>query len=579
MTWPGLAAVLPRGATLLEPAQTRFREAACELGLTTHRLACGAVVAVAGAVAVEANAVAAGEIFSDDGRCVPLERLCAGLDQRGHVPADRSLWGDYLTITGAVDGSAIQIVRSAFGNLPCFWMTNESHVLVATSAKLLRAFAQCRPAIDWRQLALFLLSPQMRTAATCLQGVEELPAGSMLQIAGHGVVIRPQWSPWVFARPCDPLETLEDAAAAMGEAVDRAVQARCASVTNPVLLLSGGLDSAVIAASLRAADRQFSALTMVTRHRSGDERVYARAAAATFGAHLTECFRSTAAIDWFDPTPHRLVRPAARIFRQPTIGAAHRHSREISADTIIDGGGGDDVFCSLRSVAPLLDRYATEGFARGVWRTACDIALRADVDVMTVFSAAARRLARRSAAFRWPTVTAFLTEDAAALAAVAVVHPWLEPPPGTLPGQAAHVALVLDSLSLSEDDSMDPAMRTLSPLVAQPVVETALRVRSWLWFLGGRDRAVIRQAFARRLPATIIERTGKGTPTGFMAEIVEAHRAQLRTMLCEGLLAAHGIADPVAIESALSASSIARGDQYAQLLVVADAERWARLWC
>jgi asparagine synthase (glutamine-hydrolysing) len=296
------------------------------------------------------------------------------------------------------------------------------------------------------------------------------------------------------------------------------------------------------------------------------------------GAPLTECLRSTADIDWDETTPRRLVRPSARLFRQPTLHAALRRARETGSDTIIDGGGGDDIFCALTSVVPLLDRLAIEGPGRGSWRTARDIALRANVDILTVVAKAARRRLSGRVAFRWPTVADFLSQDTRTLAHDAAAHPWLDPPPGALPGQAAHAALVLDSLGLSEDDSIDPAIRTISPLVAQPVVEAALRVRSWLWFKDGRNRVVIRHALAQRLPAAIVERSGKGTPGGFMGELVEDHRGRLRDSLLGGMLAAHGLVDPVAIEAALAERASIREQRYGQLLILADAERWARLW-
>lgn len=578
MTRSGLVAILPQGAALPSDLTVRFESVAQRIGMNCHRLVGGACLATWEPARLGTRAAFIGEVFAPIGdQPTTLPDFGSQFAEETGSVAAPGPWGDFVAIEGFRERRT-QIFRPPFGKLPCFWMSEGDYVLAATSVPLLEAFAARRPAIDWRQLALFLLSPQMRNGTTCLSGVHELQGGSMLEVSGDRIAVRARWSPWNFARSSCPLETLNEAAELVGAAIDHAVTAQCASLTNPVLLLSGGLDSSTIAAALAASGCTFSSLNMVTHHASGDERRYARAVADRTGSPLTECLRATADIDWCDTTPRRLARPSSRLFRQPTFKSAQVLVQANGADTIIHGGGGDDLFCSLQSVVPILDRYATEGLSPGTWQTARDLALRADTDLLTVLAKTARRKLSRRVAYQWPTITHFLTPDVQALTGEAARHPWLNPPPDTLPGQAAHVALVLDTLALSEDDSLDPNLRTLSPLVAQPVIEAALRVRSWLWFDDGRNRAVIRRAYADRLPAAVIERSGKGTPTGFVAEIVEAHREHLRDLLLDGLLVARGLADPVAIEAVLSDSAIARDDRLGHLLVMSDGERWARLW-
>jgi asparagine synthase (glutamine-hydrolysing) len=573
-----LAAMIPRAVPLTGEALARLEDIARNHGLSVKRLASGTVLAAGGEATVGRDAALIGPLYAATGEPRPdRAALVAQLDMGEPVLPATRLWGDYLGIASS-SGRGTALVRAAFGNLPCWWIDAGSHVAAASSMTLLEALALRGPEVDWRQLATYLLSPQMRGQATCLERVRELPGGSTLRVRGDEITIEAHWSPWGRARPATAIETLDEAAPVVGAAIDHAVAARCGGLGSPVLLLSGGLDSSVLAASLARSGCGFASLTLVTRHRNGDERRYARAVAAATGGPLTERMRTIADIDWDDATPVRQPRPSARMFRQPTLAAARRLAAQVGTDTIIDGGGGDDLFCSLQSVAPLLDRLAIEGAGRGAWRTARDTALRAQVGLGTVAMKVVRRLASGRTAYRWPVDASFLTADARALAPDAVRHPWLDPPAGTLPGYAAHVALVLDALGLAEDDSTDPALRTVSPLVAQPVVEAALRVRSWLWFADGRNRTVIRRAFADRLPAAVIDRTSKGTPMGFMGEVVEGHREKLRAMLLDGLLVAHGIADVHALEAALKPSALAAETRYAQLLVLADAERWARLW-
>jgi asparagine synthase (glutamine-hydrolysing) len=578
MTQESLIAFLPRSRTLSDEMRARFHRTTARLGLSAHHSVGDALIATRGPAVRGRAAVLVGELYDRAGNPAAEPAAPGGrLDFAAPLPPGHGCWGNYLAI---IAGEASHsVVRAPFGDLPCFWIEEQMHVVAATSVALLEACLVARPAVDWRRLAVFMLSPQMRNGATCLEGVRELPAGFSLAVGVDGrVAVFPHWSPWDFAGAADALDSFTEASDIIAGTIDRVVAARCANLHNPVLLLSGGLDSSALAASLARQGRRFSALTMVTRHRSGDERLYARLVAEATGARLTECERSTADVDWDDQTPRGLVRPSARLFRQPTLRAAHRLARETGAGTIIDGGGGDDVFCSLTSVVPLLDRIAIEGLGRGSWRTAREMALRADVAMVTVLAKAVRRRLSGRVAYRWPIAADFLTADARELASCAIAHPWLDPPPGELPGRAAHVALVLDALALSEDDSLDPAMRTISPLVAQPSVEAALRVRSWLWFRDGRNRALIRRGFAPRLPSTVVARSGKGTPGGFVADFVQDHRVTVREMLLGGALVARGIVDQAAIEAALRARAIARDGRLPQLLAILDAERWARLW-
>ena len=487
------------------------------------------------------------------------------------------IWGSYVLFRYHGADGPWEIIKSPFGHLPCLWERRGDGIACASSLALLRSFGLATPSVDWRETLLYLMATELRRGSTCLEGVFELPGGHGLQLRQSRSVVAPLWSPWRFVSGPDPLTHADEAAELIAAAIDLAVAAQT-SITKPsVLLLSGGLDSSVVAAALVRAGRPFAALNMVTRERSGDERVYARAMAQRAGAPLTETLRSSAAIDWADRTPSRLPRPSARVFRQPALNAARALARSTGADTVLDGGGGDNVFCSLQSVAPVLDRLHCEGL-RAAWSTARDIALLCDVGRPTVAKRAVLRLLSRRVRFRWLLDHTFLVADAQSFSAHAATHPWLAPPRGALPGQAAHVALALAAASVAESLDGEDAVPIVSPLVAQPVVEAALRVRSWLWFADGHNRMVVRRGFGGRVPETILLRQGKGTPAGFMAEIVERERPRLRELLLDGLIVRNDIADRRALEAYLGRSAPPHDYGFARVLQLADAELWARSW-
>lgn len=573
------AAWLSTGPAFATDRRAHFADQARRSGLVVEETPARMLVAtVPGCAAANGRTVLVGEtLLHGSSRPLPPGEALAVLGSEAVASAVERIWGNYILLDGSDADRTSTVRKSPFGSLSCFWARRGDALVCASSLALLQAFGVLRPAIDWRETLLYLIATELRRGSTCLAGVHELPGGHILRLSGGEPSMSAHWSPWRFAGGNEPLCEPADAAEQLAAAIELAVAARTANAERSILLLSGGLDSSVVAAALAKAGRHFEALNLVTRERSGDERVYARAVAEHLHVPLTEVSRSTRGIDWADDTPSRLPRPAARVFRQPALAAARELAARTGARLTLDGGGGDNLFCSLQSVAPVLDRIRLEGL-RGGWSTAREIAMLCDVDLMTVARRAATRFLSGRVRFRWLLDHSFLAPDAGDLSLQATEHPWLDPPKGALPGQAAHVALVLAAASVSESLDGEAEVPVLSPLVAQPVAETALRVRSWLWFDRGRNRAIVRRAFAGRLPETVLRRQGKGTPAGFMAEIVAQERQRLRELLLDGLLVRNGIADRTALEAYLAYDGPPLDFGFARVLQLADAELWARSW-
>ena len=118
----------------------------------------------------------------------------------------------------------------------------------------------------------------------------------------------------------------------------------------------------------------------------------------------------------------------------------------------------------------------------------------------------------------------------------------------------------------------------LTPLLAQPVVETCLSVPSWAWRSGGRDRSLARRAFAADLPPTILRRHVKGGPDGFTARMVDRFRDEIRQSLLDGHLARQKIIDREAIAAELDGGAGGDGARRARILEPVAAEAWIASW-
>jgi len=176
--------------------------------------------------------------------------------------------------------------------------------------------------------------------------------------------------------------------------------------------------------------------------------------------------------------------------------------------------------------------------------------------------------------YAWRRNHAFMSNDAIAMADRSATGPWLQPPDGTLPGKAAHIAWILGILPFLEDWHPNKIER-IAPLMSQPVVELCLRIPSWFWCEGGRNRATARRAFSDDLPAAVLARRTKSTPGSFVIEILETNKAKIRDMLLGGLLAEAGMLDIDAVAACLQRDVMPPLTVW-RILALVDVEAWLR---
>jgi asparagine synthase (glutamine-hydrolysing) len=493
---------------------------------------------------------------------------------RGQRLIDR-YWGDYIAILEADEFETI-IVRAPFGELPCYFLVSGATCAIASDVALLADAQLLRPSLAVGALVRELAWKDLRGPETCLAGVAEVLGGDCLAITRADSGIDTMWSPWNIT-PSEEQASVDELADRVRSQVVACVNARAASFDRVLLLLSGGLDSSIVAASLARGRIPFDLVTMTTRDPLGDERDYARMMAAALKRPLHEARREVARIDPERSPAARLPRPAGRLFEQDTGQIAAEVAAQSGARALVTGGGGDNVFCSVQSAAPVADRLLTEGPGRGAFETACAVGRVARASVPAVLYAALGRLpARRRRSPAAPDLS-FLTDDARE-AIGPVPHPWLATPAGARPGQAAHIKLLAVAESFMRGFDPQVELPMIVPLLSQPLVETCLSIPSWKWFSGSTNRAIARQAFSQELPPTIAWRRSKGTPDSFVAEIYERYQPVFREQLLGGLLARERLIDADAVGQAFSRAGVLAPKDYLRLMRLAEVECWARGW-
>lgn len=515
-----------------------------------------------------------GELF-DRGSTRPETTLddaawTAIAQSRGQKLIER-YWGSYVAFTTGDKG--VTVVRAPMGDLGCYHARDGGVLLVASDLPLLSDLG-CRFAIDRAALARHIAYPEWRRSETCLDGVEELRGGDRLLVSANGVECETLWSPWAFARG-RVIDDPGEAARAVRNAVHLAVRARASGHDRAVLLLSGGLDSAIVAASLKAAGTEVTGLNLIGDDAASDERRYAGMVARSAGIELLTRTFDLDCVDVRRSRAAHMPYPVHRCFTQAQDTVAVETAERCGADLLIDGGGGDNVFFASRTVSILADCLATGGLDKRFWSAARALSDLGQTGTWALAWRAVHRAWLRSPAPRQPPAVAFLSDAARSIVTDTVAHPWFLPPEGVLPGRASHVALLAPAQNLVEAINAQATFRTISPLVSQPVVEACLRVPSWHWLAPGRDRATARRAFAPELPQEIIARRSKGTPTGFVAAIFDRERKAIRDMLLGGRLVEFGLINEAKLAQALSTPGPVRDLRFVRIMELIDAEAWA----
>ncbi|GGD84473.1 asparagine synthase [Tsuneonella deserti] len=528
-----------------------------------------AVVSPAGAIL--------GLLF-DRGQRRPADRLSdadwAGIAaSRGRILTER-YWGSYVAIVGV--GDDVAIVRAPFGDLACYYHQGADALYIASDLSLLLEAARSSRRISADHVSRQIAWPDHRFRETCLADIKELRGGERLTVSEGDIRVESIWTPWPFIDPGRQLEDGIEAGRRLRDAVGLAVAARSAACRRPLLLLSGGLDSSVTAACLRAAGADFSCLNLRADDPLSDETRYARCVADTVGADLSVERLAADYVDVRRSGAAHLPYPVHRCFTQAQDAIAQQVATRLRADAVFDGGGGDNVFFASRSVSMLADCLLTAGFDRRFRSAAEALGDLAQVGMPRLVAKAMHRAWWRTRTPRHAAADQFLSPDLRRELGRTTAHEWLQPPPSALPGRAAHVGLLVPAQSMVEAVNAGAPYEAVSPLASQPVIEACLRIPSWLWLARGRDRAAARAAFQERLPAAIVDRRSKGTPTTFVAQILERNRITIRDMLLGGWLAGQGLIDTAALSRLFNDDTPAHDLSFVSLMTLVDAEAWAR---
>ncbi|URW75889.1 asparagine synthase C-terminal domain-containing protein [Sphingomonas donggukensis] len=474
----------------------------------------------------------------------------------------RHCWGRYVAVWREPATGRLCAARDPSGAILALYRSESSGTAIASEPSTL-ADAGMPMRIDTTGLAHRLWYPGIASHQTALDGLVEILPGETA-VFGPAPVHHSIWTP-AAAIASAGLPTHDNLRETVFQTTNLLVDNR------PVLVeLSGGLDSSILAAALTESRADWRAATIVTPGKDGDERHYARLVATAHAARLEERHVAPDAVDLLMPPARLTLRPTGygmlAALDRTMLTEAERDDR-----ILLSGTGGDNVFGSLRSAAPVVDAAIASGAS--CWHTLRDVSRLTGASLSKVALSAARyALRHRLHPIRWRADGSLLMPGTRPPLAP---HPWLTKA-RLQPGQRAHIALLLRGHDVIADIERARRRTMIFPFLAQPVIELCLRIPSWEWVAGGRDRAFARDAFRGHLPAPVYSRRTKGRLASLLAPAFDDQRAQLRALLCEGVLAELGLLDRPALEAACRYEAGSDGRIYTRILELADAELWAR---
>lgn len=482
-------------------------------------------------------------------------------------------WGDYILVQPLLDSHTLEVTRSPSHacELPCVYSIDDSHAFLTSDITLATDIGIYRRRIDFERVAHHLIYPTLKTSRSALTGISELLPGHTLQLRDGRSSLTKNWNPWKFVSPEMRYEDPKEAASAIKNAVGTVIKAVADRDQAVLLELSGGLDSSIVAACLRLSTARFHCTTVTAALPGADEMDYATAVTGVLGVELlkTELRFEHAAFDF--PLQQELVSPSVGPLQYAVDQLMQSSATLVGANSAFSGAGGDTVFGYLTSAAPAADAFRAAGLGAG---------LRAVRDLSTFHQCTYWKAGRL-------TLGKILRNNPQYKADLSLLpprvqppepelHPWLMHPPHALPGDVKRIFELSGTQDFRATCPRGLRRPIRMPLLSQPVIETCLRVPSWMWFLGGRNRAVARHAFSDLLPEKVIARKSKGTLTAYLGALHRRRKREITSFLVDGQLNANGLLDAAAVRRLEECTQIPDDSSFMRLFQLCTIENWLR---
>ena len=495
------------------------------------------------------------------------EVLLAGWRQWGAALLDR-LSGMFAFALWDAAGAELILVRDRFGKKPLLYRQHGRWLVFSSDLIALERAADSVSAVDSTAMRLLFTLRYVPEPWCIAEGVAKLPAGHMARFSASGLAIE-RW--YHRGRVRGPSYTTEEIAAAdLRTRLDAAVADRTVADVPVGAFLSGGIDSAIITASLVAQTDKVRTFTVGFPGAEGyyEERPAARQVASYLGTDHTEIELGPhearagleAVFEGFD-------EPFADSSAVPTYLLSHVTRRHVTV--ALSGDGADEVFGGYRKYAGELYaepyRHLPTWVRRQLIERVIEMLPEGKDNVLREYARRARRFAAhagRPAIERQAGWTRLLSEvELDQLFAIPAPAPRLEDmiaemrrgaatddPINAMLAAEIDLGLVGDMLVKVDRMSMANSLEVRCPWLDHRVVACAEAMpgsyKLARTLAGPRRKRILRRAFADRLPAAVFRRPKKGFEAPVARWLTNELRDLTRRAIDPGRLARQGLFRP-----------------------------------
>jgi asparagine synthase (glutamine-hydrolysing) len=488
--------------------------------------------------------------------------------------------------------------RDHFGQKPLFYAQLGQRFLFASEIKGLLASGEISAEPDTAAIDYYLTERFIPPPLTMIRGIRKLPAGHWLQWHAGSLHVEAYWRPtFSSAQPRRDSEWIDE----LGDRVDEAVRVHLVSDVPVGALLSGGIDSSVIVASMaRQMDAPIQTFCVGSDEPAFDERTFASRVAEHFGTQHRD--------QQVGGDPLASIPQLVRCLDEPSdpisacmFEAARLASKHVKV--VLGGDGGDEIFAGFDRYAAFdwvarygsLPRWVREDVVRPIAQRLPESFRYKSFSQRIHWLDAlggergGRLYARMTSVFRFgskekrwiygPLLRAQL-QTADAEAAIA------EPFDAAGGADNLHRMLYADmvtrlpehTLLLTDRLSMAHGLEMRAPFLDHRLAEFCLTMPAHLKIHRGITKYAMRQAARKWLPASIIKRPKQGFMFPVAYWLNDKVLEKIRASLLQGPLVTQGWIEPEGVERLVSEHRQKRADHHVRIWMLLNLDAWFRIY-
>jgi asparagine synthase (glutamine-hydrolysing) len=234
------------------------------------------------------------------------------------------------------------LARDRIGEKPLYYMSTDKEFVFASEPKSILQYPSYVPEVDLDSLKRYLVYGYVPSPWSLFKGMKKLEPGSSLLVTSNGKLALRSYYKFTFKKQASSPISIEERAS---KEIEKAVKSRLVSDVRVGVLLSGGIDSSLIAyfVSRVAGPKAIEAFTIGFRNMDFDESAHAMRVASQLGLpHSLTMFNEEDVVNHVEEALSLLDEPIADPSFIPTYLLSKVAGQSVRV--VLTGDGGDELF-------------------------------------------------------------------------------------------------------------------------------------------------------------------------------------------------------------------------------------------